>query len=491
MSDIFNISVDQLRVGLYIDLKLSWFEHPFAFSHFKIKSDEQIRTIRSLGLKTVSCNRALSDVEPPPKNVPAAGRRPPGQLAPAPAPAITREQLQPVAEIAQESAQRLSPEKLKEQAKEASQEILPGNTQEITQEISQEITQNQSQQTLDISQALAAKRVMMAQIKTQRDAAKRIESAFINTAKTIRTIEKDLFSHPEETVRNAAQLVTQIADSILCAPELAIHVMGDTMGGEELYFHSLNVTMLSMMMARDLHLPQEVVSTLGMGALFHDVGRKEVPGRILMATAPLTKAEHHLYEMHCQYGVEIGQRLKFSPAVLAIIREHHEFTDGSGYPAKLKGEAIGLLSRIVVLANHYDKLCNPVNIADALTPNEALSLMFAKLRAKFDPKLLQVFIRCLGVYPPGTIVQLSNGEIGMVATVNTARPMKPVLVIYDASVPREEAILLDLERETDLNIAKPIRPAQVSVEVYNYLSPRKRVSYYFDAAHSGQKVIAQ
>jgi hypothetical protein len=110
--------------------------------------------------------------------------------------------------------------------------------------------------------------------------------------------------------------------------------------------------------------------------------------------------------------------------------------------------------------------------------------MFAKLRSKFDPKLLKVFIRCLGVYPPGTIVQLSNGYLGMVSTVNTARPMKPIVVVYDAEVPKEEAILLDMDTETDLNIAKAIRPGQVPREVYNYLSPRKRVSYYFDASNS-------
>ena len=106
---------------------------------------------------------------------------------------------------------------------------------------------------------------------------------------------------------------------------------------------------------------------------------------------------------------------------------------------------------------------------------------------KFDPKLLQVFIHCLGVYPPGTIVQLSNGVIGMVATVNTAKPMKPMIVIYDANIPKDEAILVDLQRETDLNVAKAIRPAQVPIEIYNYLSPRKRVSYYFDPAQQGQE----
>ena len=337
---------------------------------------------------------------------------------------------------------------------------------------------------------LAAKHAMIERIKLQREAAARIENAFVNTANTIRDIDKNLYSKPAETVRQATRLVTQIADAIITEPELAIHVMGDKMGGEELYFHSLNVTILSMMMARDIKLPQAVVGALGMGALFHDIGHKQIPHQILQKMAPLTQAERNFYELHPQYGVEIGLRLQFSPSTQAIIREHHELFDGSGYPAKLKGEAIGVLPRIVVIANHYDELCNPVNINNALTPHEALSLMFAKLRSKFDPKLLQVFIRCLGVYPPGTIVQLSNGVIGMVTTINTAKPMKPMIMIYDAAIPREEAILVDMEHETDINIAKSIRPAQVPREIYNYLSPRKRVSYYFDAGKSGPEVLA-
>ena len=411
--------MDQLRIGLYVYLDLTWFQHPFAFSHFKINSEDQIKTILGLGLKSVRYDPALSD--------PVSSK--PVETQPRPA-----------------------------------QETAPDF----------------------ITQALSAKRAMMERIRVQREAAGRIENAFINSAKTVREVEKNLFTKPAETVRQASLLVTQIAESILCAPELAIHVMGDKMGGEELYFHSLNVTTLSMMIARDIKLPQEVIGTLGMGALFHDIGRKEIPNRILMKAEPLTQAEHHLYEMHCQYGVEIGQKLQFTAAVLAIIREHHELFDGTGYPHKLKGEAIGLLSRIVALANHYDELCNPLNIADALTPHDALSLMFARLRNKFDPKLLQILIRCLGVYPPGTIVQLSNGVIGMVATVNANKPMKPMIVIYDADIPKDEAILVDMASETDLNIAKAVRPAQVPIEIYNYLSPRKRVSYYFDAGQPAQ-----
>ncbi|WP_020482172.1 HD-GYP domain-containing protein [Methylomonas sp. MK1] len=424
MQDDFNITLDQLRIGLYIHLDLKWFDHPFSFSHFKIKNEAQIKTLQSLGLKSIRYDPALSDVNPLPKKP-------------------------------------------------------------------QQVEQTQVATKPDISPALATKLALVERIQQQREAAARIENAFIDTAKTIHGIEKSLYTMPAETLRKATQLVDQIVDSLLCAPELAIHVMIGKAGAEEMYYHSLNVTMLSLMMARDIELPQEVVGTLGLGALFHDIGHKEIPSKILMKKEPLNQAERHLFEMHCQYGADIGRRLGLAPAVLAIIREHHELFDGTGYPSKLKGEAISLLSRIVVIANHYDELCNPMNINDALTPHEALSTMFAKLRNKFDQKLLQVFIHCLGVYPPGTIVQFSNGVIGMVVTVNTAKPMKPLVLIYDADIPRDEAILVDMACEADANIAKAIRPAQVPREIYNYLSPRKRVNYYFDPNNPGQEQSAR
>jgi putative nucleotidyltransferase with HDIG domain len=406
--------MDQLKVGLYIYLDLKWFEHPFAFNNFKIKDEEQIAIIKTLGLTKVRYDAARSDQRPAPTEAATAAEKP---AAP-----VLREH-----------------------------------------------------------PALAAKRALVEKIKLQREASARVEAAFVDTAKTIHNVEKNLLTHPEETLQQADQLVEQIADSILSAPELALHVMSDKLGSDEMYFHSLNVTTLSMMMARDIKLPQEAVKVLGMGALFHDIGWREIPKKILMKMEPLTLAERNYFELHCQYGVEIAQNLKLPAATQAIIFEHHELYDGSGYPRKLKGETINLLSRIVAVANFYDELCNPLNVANALTPHEALSTMFAKLRAKFDPRLLQVFVRCLGVYPPGTIVQLSNGVIGMVATINTARPMKPMVVVYDAQIPKEEAILVDMESEVDVNIAKAIRPAQLSRDIYNYLSPRKQVSYYFDA----------
>lgn len=421
MADTLTVPVDQVQVGMYIHLDLKWFQHPFAFSHFKVKSEDQIRTLHGLGLDTVRYDPALSDVGPAPLLEPAK--------AVAPAAVLDRSE----------------------------------------------------------SPMLAAKRAMVERIRKQRDDAARIEHAFVNAAKSVRDIERNLFSQPAETMRLANQLVGQITDSILSVPELAIHVMGGKLGGEEVYVHALNVTTLSMMIARDIKLPLEVASMLGMGALLHDVGLKHIPDRVLNKIDPLTRAEQSLIETHSEGGFADAQKLGLAAPALAIVRDHHEMYDGSGYPRQLKGEAISVLARIVSIANYYDELCNPANPANAHTPHEALALMFAKLRGRFDSKLLQVFIRCLGVYPPGTVVQLSNGVIGMVVTVNTNKPTKPLLMAYEAGVPREEAILVDMESETDLNIVKAIKPVQVPNEIFQYLSPRTRVSYYFDAREQGQR----
>ncbi len=424
--DSQEIPIDQLRLGQYVELDLKWFEHPFAFSHFKLRTQGQIDTLRGLGLRAVRINSQLGE-EPgnPPTEAPPTARSVPAPLAAG----------------------------------------TPGP-----------------------SPVMQAKRALIEQMKARREQAQRVENAFVNAVKLIRDIEKDLYRRPQETVQQAQKLIQQIADSILNAPELAIQVMGDKLGGEEQYFHSLNVTVLSIMMARDLKLPLELAGMLGIGALLHDVGRKEVPDKILLKTEAWTQAERHFYERHCQFGVDIAQRLNLSPTVISIIREHHELFDGSGFPAQLKGEAISPLARIVVVANYYDELCNPLLLADALTPHEALSLMFAKLRGKFDPLLLQTLIRCLGVYPPGTIVQLSNGAIGLVLTVNTRKPMKPTIMVFDAAIPKEDAMVLDMDHETEFNIAKAIRPNQVPRDVYNYLSPRKRISYYFDASTAQREV---
>jgi hypothetical protein len=138
-----------------------------------------------------------------------------------------------------------------------------------------------------------------------------------------------------------------------------------------------------------------------------------------------------------------------------------------------------------VIVNAYDNLCNRPNPKDSLTPYEALAQMFSQGRARFDAQPLSVFIRSMGVYPPGTLVQLSNNALAMVMQVNASQPLKPCVLVYDPSVARHEAVILDLEEEPDLSIVRSIRPAQLPQPVFDYLNPRKRMTYFLHASQQG------
>jgi putative nucleotidyltransferase with HDIG domain len=263
--------------------------------------------------------------------------------------------------------------------------------------------------------------------------------------------------------------------------DIAINLMKDKLGAEETYHHALNVAVMSMMLAKELKAPPEAMRLLGVAAIFHDAGKMDLPERVTRRTDPLTKAEAALLQQHVPYGIEIARKLGLPGEALNVIAQHHEHVDGSGYPKGLKGNEISMLARIVAVANEFDNLCNPVNAARALTPHEALSLLYGQQRGQFEPMVLNTFIRCMGIYPPGTVVMLSNDTLALVTSVNSTKPLKPTVLIYDPAVPRDEAILVDLEEEPDVSIVRTLKPQQLSDEVFDYLSPRRRMAYYFDS----------
>ncbi|HEU0188930.1 MAG TPA: HD domain-containing phosphohydrolase [Gallionella sp.] len=314
-----------------------------------------------------------------------------------------------------------------------------------------------------------------------------VEKKFKQASETIRNITRNIYSDPQGAGQETRKLVEKMAESLHGLSDVMIHAMSEKLG-DDVYFHSLNVTVLSLILAKTLGVGEEETIHLGMGAVFHDIGKMEIPGKILMKTEPLTKPEQSFYEMHCEYGLNLANKAGLPEQAAEIVMQHHEYVDGSGYPGKLKTKKISPLSRIVCIVNAYDNLCNPACLADALTPHEALSQMFAIKRDKFDAKMLKAFIRCMGVYPPGSVVQLSNGMLGMVVSGNTAKPLKPNVLVYDPSVPKEEAVIISLEQESDLSISKSLRPGQLPREAHQYLNPRKRVTYYFDPKKQNEHV---
>jgi hypothetical protein len=143
-------------------------------------------------------------------------------------------------------------------------------------------------------------------------------------------------------------------------------------------------------------------------------------------------------------------------------------------------------ARLVSLVNCYDNLCNPVNVKKALTPHQALSFIFAQRKTKFDTRALQLMIRSLGVYPPGSIVHLSNDMLATVTAVNPKKPLRPWILVYDEKIPKEEAIMLNLEDTPDITITKAIAPALLPPKAMAYLNPRRRVTYFFDGTDANK-----
>ena len=418
-----DIAPEQLCVGLYVHLDIPWLDHGFARNSFKIRSAEDLAAIKHLGLQKIRFDPARSDCAPL-------------SLSP---------QTTLVAEVA----------------------IHTPSAAEVA--------------------LMTAKKARIERLNQTRNAVTQCEKQFAKAATTIRNISRNIFSRPQETREEADQLVQQMLDSLLIDKDIAIHLMNDKIAGEETYYHSLNVTVLAMMLAKELGLPAAEIKLLGTGCLFHDIGKIEIPSRIANKAEALSSAERNLIQQHCQYGDAIAQKLGLPRAAIDIIRKHHEYADGSGYPLHLKADGIPLLVSIATIVNTYDNHCNRPNPADSLSPYEALSIMFTQQRKLFAPEPLTVFIRCMGVYPPGTIVRLSDGTLGMVISVNSGKPLRPSILIYDPEVPKNEAIILDLVNEPELNVSASLKPRQLEPAVHDYLSPRKRMSYFMEAQHPNSK----
>ncbi|MES2354044.1 MAG: HD domain-containing phosphohydrolase [Pseudomonadota bacterium] len=412
------IDVDDLRIGHYVYVDVGWMHHPFTFSSFKITSNDEIVTLRSLGVSQFRYDPSRSDVKPDAK--------------------VEKDDTTKTIKSSPEPASENNP-------------VL-----------------KEKQERISLAQRLRAKLIA-------------VEKEYSKAGSVVRDIMKNLFSAPAQASASANKLVTEIADALAPKEDVAVYLMSDhSATGEEVYFHSLNVATLAMMVARSMQLDAAKIHTVGMGGLFHDIGKAEIPDKILLKTEPLNSHEEKLFRQHGALGVKAATHLKLSEDIKNIIAQHHECMDGYGYPVGLRGNEISIGARIVSVVNAYDSLCNPHDPASTVIPYKALSTMFAKQKDRFDSDVLMTLIRILGVYPPGTVVKLSNDMVGMVIGVNTSNPLRPQILVYDEGISHEESITLDLQRETNINISSAINPSQLSKAAIEYLNPRKRVKYFVD-----------
>lgn len=309
----------------------------------------------------------------------------------------------------------------------------------------------------------------------------RCEREFADATRAFRDILKLASVQPERAHERARAMADGLVRGLLDQGESLIRLLSEQ-AGEQTSLHAINVSVIALLLGQRLGLEAAALDRLALGALLHDIGKVALPERLRWRDAVVSAAERKLFQRHVEHGVELAARMGLDAEISAIIAQHHEYVDGSGFPGRLRGEQLTYLSRIVTLVNHYDMLCNPSNPVAAITPHQALSLMFAQSRDKFDADILAVFIRMMGVYPPGSVVVLSDGRHALVVSVNAARPLKPRVIVHDPRVPRDEALLVDLEHETGLGIRQSLKPLQLPRAVFDYLLPRQRICYFFERA---------
>ena len=412
------VAAAQLRPGVYVRLPVPWMEHPFLFNSFLIADEDQVRELAALNLPHLLCDVTRCKVPPLPK---------------------TQTPAQPVATNAAEKA-RLAALAAKHMAEK----------RERTR--------------------------VMSELRGRLDKA---QKHYGSAAKTVGGALKSFDLDPKESVRQVTKVSADSTAALLEDPDSALVLIAEKARDDGSAAHSLSVMTLTLLLGKQARLPDGALCALGIGALLHDIGKETIKSSILR-NSERNKHEEAVYQTHCRLGYESALRAgTLAPPILDAILHHHERFDGDGFPDCMMGAETPLAARVVAIANRFDNLANPMDYRRALSPSEALSRMWTKEQKAFDTVLLQLFIRAMGVYPPGSIVQLNDGRVGaVVASAPTGSPLSPQVMIYAPEMPRQQAIIIDLTAEPSVKIEKSLRLQDRSNDELDYLLPRRKLNWF-------------
>jgi len=232
-----------------------------------------------------------------------------------------------------------------------------------------------------------------------------------------------------ETKRVASQMV----DSVLRSPDAFTWLTRVRDKDEYTYSHAVRSAVWGILFGRHIGLPKADLDVLAMGVLLKDIGKTRLP-KHLLEKKQRSDTEQQAFEKFIEYGVEILRKLPdVQPRVTSVVKTHRERVNGSGFPQHLRGDKIPLLGKIAGIVTFYDETVNPRGQAQPLSPSKAVGRLYELREIEFQEELVVEFIRAIGLYPTGTLVELSTGEVAVVVEQNFERRLKPiVMVVLDA-----------------------------------------------------------
>ena len=242
--------------------------------------------------------------------------------------------------------------------------------------------------------------------------------------------------------------------------------------------HSMNVGIFSVKLGRHLGLHEDIQKVLGMCGLMHDIGKIKVPKRILMKPNSLTEAEMAIMQKHTEVGVKILKQTPNVPVeVINVCEKHHERMDGRGYPNQLTGDRLDLMTRIVSIADAYDAMTSETHYNPGFSSSHAMSELYRQKNKAYDAELVDAFIRAIGVFPVGTVIETHTGEVGIVISTSDDNRLNPsiIMVLNNKKKPFEKAHILNTAKvmaengdDFRFNIRRALNPGNYVVHPKNH-----------------------
>ena len=273
-----------------------------------------------------------------------------------------------------------------------------------------------------------------AQMVTMADELKRALDICERSKQAVMTMFSEVRMGQAIEMHGAMQIVEEMNQSILRHPSALLSLVRLKNADEYTYMHSVAVCALMIALARQLQLTDEQVQKAGVAGLMHDVGKMMIDDGILDKPGRLTGEEFAKVRLHPVYGAKL--LLKGDSAidvhVYDVCLHHHEKYDGTGYPKKIIGRQISLLSRMAAICDVYDAITSDRPYKKGWSPAESLQRM-AQWQGHFDLYIFQAFVRMMGIYPVGSLVRLSSGRLAVVTEKNEELLLKPKIKVFFSS----------------------------------------------------------
>ena len=254
--------------------------------------------------------------------------------------------------------------------------------------------------------------------------------------------------------------ITPMVNSIFKNPDAMIYLSHLRDHDNYGYSHSIATSVWATALGRQIGLPRDQLTDLAIGALMCDIGKLDLPQSLLTKSGPLEEGEFDTLKRHVDFSINrITKSIGINHRILATVAHHHERESGKGYPLGLTSNDIPLFAKIAGIADSYDAMISNRVYCQAISPNEAIHKLYEWRNIDFQAELVEEFIKTLGIYPVGSLVELSDDSVAIVIKVGQSQRLKPkvMLILDGAKKPLHPMRIIDLKLEQDRGITKAIR----------------------------------